>query len=353
MHEPRITTATPSGQHRKGSLHVRLALATGLLFTLAAAPATAQSPSAGSGFPITVIDDDGTHVTLEAAPDRVISLSPANTEIVFGLGEGDRLVGGSAFDDYPAEAAPLPDVVTFDTGVIMEQVVALEPDLVLAAGNNFTPTADIERMRRLGYPVIVVYAETVDEVLEDIQLIGDALGDGPDARAMVAQMDAELDEVTAAVSATTTRPRTFYQIGSEPEIYAPAPDSFVADMVERAGGDPITTSDPAVFSIPVEQLVAADPEVIVVGDALYGVCPDAVMARPGWETMTAVVNGDVRPVNDIVVTRPGPRLAEGLASLALAIHPELDLSGIEIESPPCTETGSPAPSASAVESAAP
>jgi iron complex transport system substrate-binding protein len=353
MQEPRISRPTPSGTDRKGSFHVRVALAAGLLAALVGGTAAAQSPSMGAGFPITVIDDDGTRVTLDAAPERVISLSPANTEIVFGLGEGDRLVGGSAFDDFPAEAAPLPDVVTFDTGVIMEQVVALEPDLVLAAGNNFTPRADIERMRELGYPVIVVYAETVDEVLEDVQLIGDALGDGPDARAMVEQMNADVDEVIDAVAATPTRPRTFYQIGSEPEIYAPAPDSFVADMVELAGGDAVTTTDPAVFSIPVEQLVAADHEVIVVGDALYGVCPDAVMARPGWETMTAVVNGDVRAVNDIVVTRPGPRLAEGLASLALAIHPDLDLPGIEIEAPPCSATASPVSSPDAVESTTP
>jgi iron complex transport system substrate-binding protein len=313
-----------------------------------AVPGVASAQSASlAGYPITLTDDEGTSITLEAPPERVISLSPANTEIVFTLGEGDRLVGGSAFDDFPAEAAALPDVVTFDTGVNMEQVVALDPDLVLAAGNNFTPPAHIDRMRVLGFPVLVVYAETVDEVLADIQLIGNALGDSGDATEIVWEMQVDLGVVESAVTGLDERPRTFYQIGSEPEIYGPAPDSFIADMVELAGGDPITTSDPSVFSIPVEQLVAADPEVIVVGDALYGVCPDTVMARPGWETMTAVVNGDVRPVNDVVVTRPGPRLAEGLASLALAIHPELDLGTIEVEAPPCTVAASPSPAAGA------
>jgi iron complex transport system substrate-binding protein len=71
--------------------------------------------------------------------------------------------------------------------------------------------------------------------------------------------------------------------------------------------------------------VTADPEVIVVGDANYGVCPADVAARPGWGDMTAVVNGDIRPVDDVPVTRPGPRLAQGLASLARAIHPQLEL----------------------------
>ena len=94
-------------------------------------------------------------------------------------------------------------------------------------------------------------------------------------------------------------------------------------MVALAGGDPITTTDPSVFSIPLEELVTADPQVIVLGDAAYRhVCPDAVAARPGWDDITAVTNGAIVPVNDTIVTRPGPRIGEGLAALALAIHPD-------------------------------
>jgi iron complex transport system substrate-binding protein len=97
-------------------------------------------------------------------------------------------------------------------------------------------------------------------------------------------------------------------------------------MVALAGGDPITTTDPAVFSISVERLVDLDPEVIVVGDAQFGVCPEQVAARPGWGGMTAVREGAVRPVDDTIVTRPGPRLADGLAALALAIHPDAEIA---------------------------
>jgi iron complex transport system substrate-binding protein len=314
-----------------------------LLIALPAGSALAQDPSSApasgapdsGSWPLTLIDDEGTEVTIPDRPERVISLSPANTEITFALGAGDRLLGGTDFDDFPAdEVDRLTHVATFN-GVLMEQVVALEPDLVLAAGNFFTPPADIARMRELGYPVVVVYAETVEEVLGDIELIGDALGEGDAARDMTAAMQAQIDRVTAAVAAVGDRPSVFYQIGSEPEIYAPAPGSFIADMVELAGGEPITTTDPNVFAIPVEQLVAADPEVIVVGDALYGVCPADVMARPGWNVMTAVKNGDVRALDDTVVTRPGPRLAQGLANLARAIHPELQLDSIPVDPAPC------------------
>jgi iron complex transport system substrate-binding protein len=117
------------------------------------------------------------------------------------------------------------------------------------------------------------------------------------------------------------RPRVFYELDATKEIYGPADDSFLVEMIGLAGGDPITTGSRTVFSIPLERLVAADPQVIVLGDAAYGTTPATVAARPGWSGMAAVKSGAVRPVNDVVVTRPGPRLVEGLRALALAIDP--------------------------------
>jgi iron complex transport system substrate-binding protein len=308
---------------RKGSRHVRAAvlglLTLGLLGT---APAAAQSPTVDPGRTLT--DDTGTVVTVPAVPERVISLSPANTEITFALGADDRLVGGTDFDDYPDEAAALPDVATYE-GVIMEQLVALEPDLVLASGMGLTPDADIARMRDLGIPVVVVYSTSVEDVLTDIRLVGEALGgDAPAAAvSLTTGMQADLDRIEALAAATGSRPRTFYETGDVPELYGVAPGSFAADMIDRANGEAITTGDPADWVMPLESLVEADPEVILLGDAAYGVCPDIVAAREGWGGITAVQTGDIRPVDDIVVTRPGPRLAEGLASVARGIHPEL------------------------------
>ena len=310
--------------------------AKGFLLAVTATLAVSSTPAfaADDVYPLTVVDDEGTEVTIEAYPQRIISLSPSNTEIVFALGAGDRLVGGTDFDDYPPEVVDLADVATFN-GVIMEQVVALEPDLVLAAGNFFTPPDDIARMRELGYPVVVLYAPDVETVMADIELIGTSIGAADEAAAMTADLRLEMEAIAATAAAAGSTPRTFYELGAEPEIYAPAPESFLADMIVRAGGEPITTGDPAAWSIPLEELVVADPEVIVLGDANYGTCPDMVAQRAGWEGMTAVVNGDVRPVNDVPITRPGPRLAEGLASLVRAIHPELELDGFPADPPMC------------------
>lgn len=287
-----------------------------------AAPATPSAVPAAT-FPLTLADDEGGSVVLSSQPQRVISLAPSFTEIVFALGAGGRLVGGTDYDDYPPEAVALPDVATFN-GVVTEKVVSLTPDLVLAGGNNLTPKADVARLRELGYQVLVTYPPTVTAVLDDIRLIGTALGADAQAATLTASMQARIDEVTTAVRGKE-RPKVFYEIGYQPEIYGPAPNSFVADEVNLAGGEPITTSDPAVFSIALEQLIAANPQVIVLGDAAYGTCPASVLGRPGWDVMTALKNTAVRPVDDIVVTRPGPRLAEGLAALALAIHPDAQI----------------------------
>ncbi len=293
--------------------------------TTALTPTLAPSPtSPPTAAPLTLVDDEGTTTTLPGVPRKVVSLTPATTELLFALGAGDKLAGRTDFDDYPPAALEAPSVATFE-GVNIEAVVAIAPDLVIAGGNNFTHAGDIARLRDLNIPVIVVYAARVDGVLADIRLVGKAVGEEQAATGIVGAIQARIDEVTAAV-AGLDKPRTFYEIGYEPDIYGPAPESFVADMVNLAGGDPITTTDPAVYSIPLEQLVTADPQVIILGDAPYGTCPGSVASRAGWTGMTAVQDGNIRPVDDIVVTRPGPRLGEGLAALALAIHPDADIA---------------------------
>lgn len=287
--------------------------------TTTAAPTATTTPPAG----ITLVDDEGTTTVLPGVPETVVSLTPATTELLFALGVGEKLAGRTDYDDYPPEALDAPAVATF-TGVNVEQVVDIDPDLVIAGGNNFTPAGDVTRLRDLGVPVLVIYAEDIAGVLADIRLVGRAVGEEEAAEGIVGAIQVRVDEVTAAV-AGLERPRTFYEIGILPDIYGPAPESFVADMVNLAGGDPITTTDPAVYAIPLEDLVAADPEVIILGDAAYGECPTNVVTRPGWAGMTAVTDGQIRPVDDIIVTRPGPRLGEGLAALALAIHPDADI----------------------------
>ena len=300
------------------------------------APATSVAPSADttpasstqalppqSSFPITVTDDEGTAVAIERRPSRIVSLTPGSTEILFAIGAGDRVVATTNADDYPPEAVPLPDVGSFGS-VDVERIVSLEADLVVAGGNAYTPPEAIGTMRSVGIPVVVVYAPSVASVLADVELIGQAVGQGAQAQELAAQMRAEIGALTAAVE-DLPRPRVFYEVDASEAVFGPADDSFLAEMVSLAGGDPITSGSATSFEIPLEDLIAADPEVIVLGDAAFGVTAEQVAARRAWDVMTAVQTGAVRAADDKVITRPGPRLPQGLRSLILAIHPDARL----------------------------
>ena len=158
----------------------------------------------------------------------------------------------------------------------------------------------------------------------DIELVGRGLGASDEAADVVAEMRERTQAVVEAVDGAP-RPRTFYEVSIfNGVIYTAGEGSFLASLIEFAGGDPIT-GDPQSFAIELEELVAADPELILLGDATYdpSITPESVAARPGWEGMAAVRAGRVVPVAaDVLITRPGPRIVEGLEALAAAIHPD-------------------------------
>jgi len=294
--------------------------------TEAPAATPAPTPSPVAAFPVTVTGYDGTEVAIAEQPKRIVSLTPAATETLFAIGAGDRIVGRSEDPNpFPAEAAALP-ALTNMMAVDVEKVVALEPDLVIAGGLGFTPDDSIAQLRNAGIPVLVVYASDVAGVMGDIRTIGKASGATEAANTLADGMQADIDAIAAAATAgVTTRPRVFYEIDATGDIYGPADKSFIAEMVNLAGGDAVTTGSPDVYSIPLERLIEANPDVILLGDAAYGVTPEAVAGRTGWGTMTAVTSGAIRPVDDVVITRPGPRLGEGLRALAKAVNPDVTL----------------------------
>ena len=304
--------------------------------------ATPSAAASAVTFPLTLTDDEGTDVELTAEPEKIVSLTPAATETLFALGVGDRIVGKvEDLSLYPPEAAPIPDVAKFGE-VDVEQIVSLETDLVIAGGNSFNPPDKIAQLRSLGVPVLVVYAPDVETVYSDLELIGAAVGRSAEARDLTASMRAGFDQVGAGTS-TLPKPRVFYELDASQKIYTAADDSFLAKMIEVAGGEPITTGSTTNFEIPLETLVTADPEVILLGDAAYGVTAEAVAERPGWGVMTAVKDGAIRPVDDVIITRPGPRLVDGLRALALAIHPDAAVGASAEPSASAGMNASPAP----------
>lgn len=289
----------------------------------AAATAVPPTPTAAPAFPVTLIDDEGTEVTIAAEPQKIVSLTPDTTETLFAIGAGSRVVGKvEDIASYPPEAASVPIVATF-AGVDVEEIVDLEADLVVSGGAGLTQGAAVEQLRRAGIPVLVSYPLTIDGGLASIRRIGLAVGLGTEAAVLADDIAARLDDLAVLASTAATRPRVFYEIDVTGGIFTPPADSIYGEMFRLAGGEPI--SGDANYSISLEELVAADPEVILLGDAAYGVTAEQVADREGWDGMTAVKDGRIVAIDDIIVTRPGPRLADGLRALVAAIHPELTL----------------------------
>ena len=286
-----------------------------------APPSVTPSPSPVPSFPVTLTDDEGTEVTIAAEPQRIVSLTPATTEILFTIGAGDRVVGKvEDIANFPPEAADIPIVARFND-VDIEQVVSLGADLVVSAGAGLTQGDAVEQLRRADIPVLVIYPRTIDGGLAGIRLIGQATGLTETADSLAIGMAQRIDELERLAATATEKPRVFYEIDVTGGIFTPPADSIYGEMFLLAGAEPI--SGDASYSISLEELVAADPEVILLGDAAYGATAEAVAERPGWKGMTAVKDGRIYPIDDILVTRPGPRLVEGLEALVRAIHPEL------------------------------
>ena len=286
------------------------------------APSASPSASAAA-FPVTVTDDEGTDVTITEAPDSIVSLTPGATETLFALGVGDA-IKGKAEDIflYPPEAGDVPDVAKFGE-VDVEKIVGLEPDVVIAGGQGFTPVDAIQQLRSLDVPVVVVDPTDVQGVYDDIVLLGTAVGKTDEAEAMTETMQAEMGRIGDAI-ASQDKPKVFYETGTDDsgKVYGIADGSFMNEMIELAGGVPITTGSPDKYDMSTEKLIADDPDLILLGDGAFGMTPALVAARPGWNVISAVKSGDIRPIDDQTITRPGPRLFLGLALLASTIHPD-------------------------------
>ena len=294
--------------------------------TEAAAPTDTAEPAPTEDTSITVTDSLGREVTLAAPPLKIVSLAPSNTEILFALGAGDLLIGRDEFSDYPAEALDVPSIGSLYPSVNAEAVVALEPDLVLAAG--ITNPDDVQKLADLGLTVFSTrIAGTIDDIYADITDVGKLTGHNDEAAALVADMQARVAAVQTATANVTERPSVFYELdATDPSSpYTTGPGTFNDQLITLAGGENVgNLSTDQYFQISLEQLVAADPQVIVLGSFTYGgQTPEIVAARDGWADISAVKNGKVFTFDDNLISRPGPRIVDGLEELAKLIHPEL------------------------------
>jgi iron complex transport system substrate-binding protein len=271
-----------------------------------------------------VVDDAKRTVTIPSTPQRIVSLAPSTTEIAAALGLSQRLVAVDTFSDFPAEVKSLAKVNT--SPLNLEQVVSLKPDLVLAAG--ITSPDDVKKISDLKLSVLVVGAPatTFDSVFADILMVGKATGTDARATSITDSMKQKLEAVKAKINTAKSKPKVYWKLdATDPaKPYTPGPGSFVDDLIKLAGGTNVAAGAKSPYAqISAEEVVAANPDVIILSDFAYGTTVESVKARKGWSAITAVKNNRVLPIDDNLVSRPGPRLMEGVEAAAKLIHPEL------------------------------
>lgn len=295
-----------------------------LVLTLLITLLVACTPKPASTGSLTFTDGLGRDVALPAPAQRVVSIAPSNTEILFAIGAGGQVVGRDELSDYPEEAKSVESIGSAFQNLNTELIVSLKPDLVLAAEIN-TP----EQVKQLEDAGLTVYylnnPTTLEGLYENLGLVAQLTGHENDATNFVESLKARVAAVDEKIAPLSSRVNVFYQIDSTDPAkpYTAGKDTFITLLIERAGGYNIASELEGYPQLSLEKIVAADPAFIILGDSMWGVTPEQVAARPGWENLSAVKNGNVFPFDDNLVSRPGPRLVDGLEALAKLLRPGL------------------------------
>lgn len=265
-------------------------------------------------FPLTVTDDLGRTVTVKAPPKRIVTMLPSVTETVCALGACDRLVATDDYSDWPERVKGLPKAGGL-YNPNPELIVSLKPDLVLVSkyGKLY------ETLERAGLTVYAVRTETYEDIFKTVRTLGRLLGLASEAERLVAQIQKEVYQEEARAAKAKGRPRVYYEI--DPTPYTVGPESFIGVLIQKARGVNIIPKELGLFpKISPELVLEKNPEVIV---ATYPGALETIRKRPGWDRIAAVRQGRIcfyTGGEDNLLSRPGPRVAQGLRLLVDCFH---------------------------------
>lgn len=284
----------------------------GLSVGLLVAPAL-QEVEEPSGMKIT--DGWGRSVTVPQPVERIVSLAPSSTEILFALGLGERVVGVDQASNHPPEAQDKTIVGGYVGGFNLEVITVLDPQLILASDINAAElVGDLENR---SFAVVVLNPSGVYGVLEDIELVGSITGTDSEAEELVSNLTARVETITNLTLGVET-PSVYIELDNN--LYTYGPGSFGDDMLGLAGGENIAGSMGSPMpKLDEEFVVSSSPQIIITVFTPV----EEIKSRPGWSDISAVQNDKVFAVDGDLISRPGPRIVDGLEELAHLIHPEL------------------------------
>ncbi|BFH16306.1 ABC transporter substrate-binding protein [Paenibacillus dendritiformis] len=283
----------------------------------------ASSEAAKTTYPLTVKDATGHEFTFDKAPERIISVSPAETESLFALGLGDNIVGVSDYDDYPAEASQKPKMGGI-TKPNEEAIIAAKPDVVFT-GISMKEEA-VNKFRELGIEIFKVEPKTYDDVISNIELYGLITDHQKEAKEITDQMKKVRDDVAEAVKGVTEKKKVYIEFSPG---WTVGSGEFMNELIELAGGVNIAAADMTGWNqINEENIIKANPDVILFAKDLVDsetnkTLEDIIRGRSGWDNITAIKDNQLVGLDNNKLSRPGPRVAEALQDVAKAIYPDL------------------------------
>lgn len=276
-------------------------------------------------WPLIITDDLGTKIELQEYPKAIVSISPSMTEILFAIGAGDQMVGRDELSQYPDAALEVESIGSLWEGVPTETILAMEPDLVVAA--QIISKEEIQVLRDLGLPVYWQSNPTnFDELYENMLDISEITGHTKETMALLVDLESRVDSVVTTIAEAEQTPSVFYELdATEPaNPWTTGSGTFIDYIISMAGGANAAAALQGDYAqISAEELITINPEIILLADALYGISPEGVAERPGWNVIAAVQNGTIYPIDPNMMSIPGPRLVDALEETAKLIHPEL------------------------------
>jgi iron complex transport system substrate-binding protein len=277
-----------------------------------------QKEDSATKYPYTAKDSKGKEVVIEKEPKRVISVAPSVTELIYALGKGDELVGRTDYDDYPEQVKNVQSIGSL-TDPNVEKIIELKPDVVVASTHFKDDVA--KKLEDLGIKVVVLYnAKDFNGAYDSINTLGQIINAQDNAKNLVASMKKKIEDVKEKVKGKET-PKTYYVVGfGKDGDYTATGDTFIGQMIEMAGGNNIA-KDGAGWKYSLEKIIENNPEYIVISKN-FGM-KDQFISTAGYKELSAVKNNKVIEIDDNLLNRQGPRLADGVEALAKILHPDV------------------------------
>lgn len=268
-----------------------------------------------------VVDQAGRQVNVPDHPQRVVSLAPSITEIIFSLGADDKLKGATQYSDYPPKAKALPRVGSY-VRLDLEKIVALKPDLCIGIRDG-NPKHLVEKIEAIGIPVYVIDPRNIKGIMKAIKGVGEVLGVRHQAAVLIDDMQKRVNKVKEIVASSMIRPRVFFQVDAAPIITA-GTNTFTHELINIAGGINLGAGAVPYPRYSWEQVLSLQPEIVIVMSMAGGHSPEKLIAEwRRWPQLPAVQSSRIYVVDADLFDRPTARLINGLEVLAEIIHPEL------------------------------